>query len=547
MAALDRKWWTLIAVCTATFMLLLDITVVNVALPDIQRSLHSSFSDLQWVVDAYSLTLAAFLLTAGVIGDIYGRREVFAIGLVIFSLSSLVCGLSTSPLMLNLARAVQGVGGAVMFATSLALIASAFTGRDRGTAFGIYGAVIGGAVAVGPLIGGAITSGIGWRWIFFVNVPIGVVAVGITFAKIAESKDPRRRRIDWVGFVTFSGSLFALVFALVRGNDLGWGSATIVILLVLAVLLLAAFFVNEARTGDPMLDLGLFRIPTFVGVSIVAFTLASSIFAMFLYLTLYIQDDLGYGPLAAGARFLPLTLLTFFVAFFAGRLTVLVPSRLLLGVGMLFVTGGLIWMGTTDPQSAWTVLLPGFLLCGVGIGTVNPVLANGAISVVEPQRSGMASGANNTFRQVGIATGIAVLGAVFQSQIVSHTTAALRKSALGLEVLHRGGSSLRTALTAGEVQQVAASIPVSSARDALLHAYRQGFSSTLNHLMDIGAVVAFVGVVFAFALVRQRDFLIPGQGGPHGGPPGAQGVQSVEGKAESAGTSDDTRAPAAHA
>ena len=191
MAALDRKWWTLIAVCTAIFMLLLDITVVNVALPDIQRSLNASFSDLQWVVDAYSLTLAAFLLTAGVAGDIYGRRKIFALGLVVFSLASLVCGLSTTPLMLNLARAVQGVGGAIMFATSLALIAAAFTGKDRGTAFGVYGAVIGGAVAIGPLIGGAITSGIGWRWIFFVNVPIGVVAVFITFTQIAKSTDLR--------------------------------------------------------------------------------------------------------------------------------------------------------------------------------------------------------------------------------------------------------------------------------------------------------------------------------------------------------------------
>src|SRR5271167_3099515 len=199
MAARDRKWWTLIAVCTATFMLLLDITVVNVALPDIQSSLHASFSDLQWVVDAYSLTLAAFLLTAGVLGDIYGRREVFAVGLVVFSLASLLCGLSTTPLMLNLARAVQGVGGAIMFATSLALIANAFVGRDRGTAFGLYGAVIGGAVAVGPLVGGAITSAIGWRWIFFVNVPIGVVAIFLTLAKVAESRDQQRRAVDWVG------------------------------------------------------------------------------------------------------------------------------------------------------------------------------------------------------------------------------------------------------------------------------------------------------------------------------------------------------------
>src|SRR5580693_5076011 len=208
MPGLDRKWWTLIAVCTATFMLLLDITVVNVALPDIQRSLHSSFSDLQWVVDAYSLTLAAFLLTAGVVGDMVGRRGVFAIGLAVFSASSLVCGLATSSLMLNLARAVQGVGGAIMFATSLALIAQAFSGRERGTAFGIYGAVVGGAVAVGPLVGGAITSSIGWRWIFFVNVPIGVMAITLTLAKVDKSRDPNSRRVDWIGFVSFSGALF---------------------------------------------------------------------------------------------------------------------------------------------------------------------------------------------------------------------------------------------------------------------------------------------------------------------------------------------------
>ena len=230
---------------------------------------------------------------------------------------------------------------------------------------------------------------------------------------------------------------------------------------------------------------------------------------MFLYLTLYIQDNLGYGPLAAGLRFLPMTLMTFFVAFFAGRLTVRVPSRLLLGVGMLVVTGSLLLMGTTDPNSNWTVLLPGFILGGLGIGIVNPVLASGAVSVVQPQRSGMASGANNTFRQVGIATGIAVLGAVFQSQIVSHTAATLNKTAAGVAVLHRGGSQLRGALSAGEVHEVASSIPLASARAALLNAYHVAFSSTLNHLMDIGAVVAFVGAVGAFALVRQRDFIVP--------------------------------------
>jgi EmrB/QacA subfamily drug resistance transporter len=520
MAALDRKWWTLIAVCTAVFMLLLDITVVNVALPDIQRSLNSSFSDLQWVVDAYSLTLAAFLLTAGVVGDIYGRRNVFAAGLAIFSLASLLCGLSTSPLMLNLCRAVQGVGGAIMFATSLALIAVAFTGRDRGTAFGIYGAVVGGAVAIGPLLGGAITSAWGWRWIFFINVPIGVLAIVVTFIHVAKSKDPQAHRVDWVGFVTFSGSLFLLVYALVRGNDKGWGSSLIIGCLVAAAVLMIAFFVNERLTPEPMLDLGLFKIPAFVGVSIVAFAIAASIFAMFLYLTLYIQDDLGFGPLPAGIKFLPLTLLAFLVAPFAGRLTVRVQSRYLMGLGMLLIAGGLLAMATTTPTSAWTVLLPGFILCGIGIGTVNPVLASGAISVVQPQHSGMASGANNTFRQVGIATGIAVLGAVFQSQIITHTSAALNKTAEGAHILLRGGSQLRGALSAGQVQAAAQHVP-GGARSVLTSAYHQGFSTTLNHLMVIAAIVAFVGAVGAVTLVRQRDFVIPGS--PGAPAPGAAG------------------------
>jgi EmrB/QacA subfamily drug resistance transporter len=517
MPSLERKWWTLIAVCTAIFMLLLDITVVNVALPDIQRSLHSSFSDLQWVVDAYSLTLAAFLLTAGVVGDIYGRREVFASGLALFSVASLVCGLSTDSLMLNLARAVQGVGGAIMFATSLALIAGAFQGRDRGTAFGIYGGVIGGAVAVGPLVGGAITSGIGWRWIFFVNVPIGVVAIVVTLTKIAESKDPRARRIDWVGFISFSVSLFLLVFALVRGNDEGWSSPTTVSMLTIAVLLMVVFFVNEQRTKDPMLDLALFKKPAFVGVSIVAVAISASIFAMFLYLTLYVQDSLGYGPFPAGVRFLPLTVLAFVVAPFAGRLTVRIQSRYLLGTGLLLITVGLLLMARTHPTSSWTVLLPGFIVSGAGIGMVNPVLASTSISVVEPQHSGMASGANNTFRQVGIATGIAVLGAIFQSQIVGHTSSLLNQTAVGREVLHRGGAQLTAAMAGGGVSQAAAQIPQATARSTLLHAYHIGFSSTLNHITIIAAIIAFAGSVGGFVLVRQRDFIVPaGQGGGGG-------------------------------
>jgi EmrB/QacA subfamily drug resistance transporter len=487
-------------------MLLLDITVVNVALPSIQRSLHASFSDLQWVVDAYSLSLAVFLLTAGVVGDIRGRREVFAIGLAIFTASSLVCGLSTTPLMLNVARAVQGVGGAVMFATSVALIASAFQGRERGTAFGIYGAVLGGAVAVGPLVGGALTTAIGWRWIFFVNVPIGVVAVVLTLAKVQESRDPTGHKVDWLGVVSFSVSLFTLVLALIRGNADGWGSTTIVTLFVISAVAMALFIAVELRVAYPMLDLSLFRRPAMTGVSITAFTLAGSIFALFLYITFYIQDGLGYGPFAAGVRFLPITVMSFLVAPFAGRLTVRVQSRWPMGLGLTLVALGLLLMATTSPGSGWTQLLPGFLMAGAGVGLVNPVLASSSVAVVPVERSGMGSGANSTFRQIGIATGIAGLGAIFASQIQHRTVTVLEQTAAGQQVLHQGGAQLNAAMQSGSVRQVAAAVP-QPARTVLLHAYRIGSSHAFNELMVIGAAVAFVGAVMTVILVRQSDFV----------------------------------------
>jgi len=504
---MDRKWWTLIAVCTGTFMLLLDITVVNVALPDIQQSLHSSFADLQWVVDAYALTLAAFLLTAGVVGDMFGRRRVYAIGVVVFSLSSLLCGLSTSALMLNLSRAAQGVGGAVMFATSLALIAQAFAGRERGTAFGVYGAVLGGAMAVGPLVGGAITSGIGWRWIFFVNLPLGVIAVVICLARVQDSRDPVRRRIDWTGFVTFSTSLFLLVYALVQGNAKGWSSPTIVGLLAGSGVLMVVFLVAEHVQRDPMLDLRLFRRPAMDGVSLAAFTLSASIFALFLYLTLYLQDVLGYGPFATGLRLLPVTVLAFLVAPVAGKLTVRIHSRYLLGTGLLLVSVGCALMTGVRADSAWTVLLPGFIVSGIGIGITNPVLASATVSVVPPERSGMATGSSSTFRQVGIATGVAGLGAVFLNQIRTNTVSALAGSAGGQGVLAHGGARLNAAIAGSGIHDAAAALSGAGARQALISAYRSGFATTLDRLMVVGMFIAFAGAVGSLVLVRQQDFV----------------------------------------
>ncbi|HZU60396.1 MAG TPA: MFS transporter, partial [Solirubrobacteraceae bacterium] len=254
---MTRKWWTLTAVSVATFMLLLDITVVNTALPSIAKDLHASFNDLQWVIDAYTLALAAIVLTAGSIADRVGRRAVFSAGLALFALASLVAGLAPSAMLLNAARAVEGIGGAAMFAVSLALVAQEFpAGRDRGTAMGIYGATIGMSVAVGPLVGGAITDALGWRWVFFINVPVGLAALAITHLKVRESRDPNATRIDWLGLGTLSSGLFLLVLALLRGNDAGWGSVQILSELVGAALLLTAFIVVELRVAEPMLPLG---------------------------------------------------------------------------------------------------------------------------------------------------------------------------------------------------------------------------------------------------------------------------------------------------
>jgi EmrB/QacA subfamily drug resistance transporter len=513
----DRKWWTLIAVCFGTFMLLLDITVVNVALPDIQVALHSSFADLQWVVDAYALTLAAFLLTAGVLGDMYGRRGMFAIGLVLFSLASLACGVAGTPLVLNLSRGAQGVGGAIMFATSLALIAQAFSGKERGTAIGIYGAVVGGAVAIGPLIGGAITAGIGWRWIFFLNIPIGVVAVVITLTKVENAKIPTGRRIDWLGFITFSASLFMLVYALVQGNAKGWGSTYILSLLIGSAVLMTIFLIGEWLQNDPMLDLTLFKRPAMVGVSLGSFALSASIFAMFLYLTLYMQEILGYGAFQAGLRFMPLTLLAFIVAPVAGKLTVRIQTRYLMSLGLALVAIGCQLMTHVGADSSWLVLLPGFLVCGAGIGITNPVLASGSVSVVPPERSGMSTGTASTFRQVGIATGIAGLGAIFVHQIKPAVVANLQATPSGQAVLIHGGQGLGSALASGGVRQAAGSIPSAAGRHALLSAYQEGFATTFNHLMSIAAIIAMVGAIGCLFLVRQKDFvpsIAPGEGAP---------------------------------
>jgi EmrB/QacA subfamily drug resistance transporter len=501
---MERKWWSLLAVCLATFMLLLDITIVNVALPDIAAELGASFSDLQWVVDAYALMLAALLLTAGALADLLGRRRVFVVGLACFTAASLLCALAPSALTLILARGAQGVGGAAMFATSLALLAQEFHGRERGTAFGIWGATTGAAVAIGPLVGGALTSGLGWPSIFYLNLPIGLATIAMTLRQVPESRDEDATGVDWAGLATFSAALFLLVFALIRGNEAGWRSATIVGMLVAAAVLLGAFLAVERAQRRPMLDLELFRKRTFSGVSIAAFVLSAAMFAMLLYITLYVQTILGYGPLETGLRFLPLTVLSFFAAAAAGKLTARLPARAMLGAGLALVGCGLLLMRGLDASSDWTALLAGFVIAGIGIGLTNPSLASTAIGVVTPARAGMASGINSTFRQVGIATGIAGLGAIFQSQVAGRLATALAGTPAAV---HSDG--LAHAVSAGGAPQAIAAVPAAE-RPALQHAIDAAFAGGLNDLFLVGAVTAFAGAALAVALVRRSDFVVPG-------------------------------------
>jgi EmrB/QacA subfamily drug resistance transporter len=499
---MSRKWWTLLTVSVGTFMLLLDITVVNTALPSIQKDLSASFTDVQWVIDAYTLALAATVLTAGSLADRLGRRAVFVVGLGVFSLASLAAGLAPDATFLNIARAVQGIGGAAMFAVSLALVAQEFApGRERATAMGIYGATIGVSVAIGPLVGGAITSGLGWRWVFFVNVPVGAAAIALTLAKVSESRDPNATRVDWAGLVSFSTALFLLVLALLRGNDEGWGSPLIVGLFAGAGVMLAAFAAIEQRVAEPMLPLHLFRRGAFTGVQLAAAAVSASLFALFLYLTLYLQNYLGYSPLQAGLRYLPITLVPFLVAPLAVALMGRLPARAIMAIGLGGVGAGLLLMSGLSADSSWTALLPGFIVAGIGVGLLNPVIADVAVSVVSKDRSGMAAGINDTFRQVAIAVGVAVWGAIFLAQGADKiaSVAAGTPAATGDHP-----RQLIEAASSGQLGAALNAVP-HGAREAVAAATRQGFLSGLNTILVLGALLAFAGALLAAWLVREHE------------------------------------------
>jgi EmrB/QacA subfamily drug resistance transporter len=489
----SHQWWTLAAVCGATFMLLVDVTIVQVALPRIQQDLHAGFTSLQWALDAYALTLSALILAAGGLADRLGRKNVFLGGVTLFTGASILCGLATSALFLDLSRALQGVGGAVLFATSLALIGQEFHGRDRMTAIGAWSATVGGAVALGPLLGGAITEGLGWEWIFFVNGPIGVAVVAICSRQTRNVKDPDAKRLDLAGVVTFTGALFLLVFGLLRGNENGWSSVTILGSLIGSGVLFGAFVWVERRLERPMFDLTLFRNHTFTGVSLGTFAIGAGMFAMFPYMSLYFQNVLGYSPLEGGVLLLPTTLPVFLVPIVMRRFPQQSP-RLLLWLGLVVTGLGLLVLVATGVHANWAVLLTGLLLAGLGIGIANPAIAQIALGVVDPARSGMASGISNTFRIGGLATGIAGLGAIFGQRVESEFHGRVPQLPAGLA---RGIAATGTHAAAG--------IRPGSLRDQAVVAARAAFVTGMHDILVVGALVVLAGAVCVFMLVHMRD------------------------------------------
>jgi EmrB/QacA subfamily drug resistance transporter len=452
----ERQRWTLLVVCLATGVLLLNVSAPSVTLPAVGRDLGADLSVLQWVVSGYSLALAATLLTAGTLADLVGRRRMFLGGLAGFAAASVLCAVAPSALVLIAGRAAQGLAGAVLLSSSLALLAQDFTGTARAGALGIWAATVAAAFAVGPLEGGLLTESFGWRAIFVLDAAVALACLPVGIRRLRESRDPDAEGVDWWGTLTLSTGLFLGVFALTRGDVAGWGSGLILASGAGAALLLTAFVVVERRRREPMLDLGLFAIPTFTGASVVVLVMAASTFGPFLYLTLFLLDGAGTSPTAVGLQLLPLSGAALVVSVLGGRFARLLPVRVALPAGQLLSAAGLLAIRGLEPSSPWTVMLPGLLVLGIGIGLANPAVTYAALGVVPATRSGMASGVSNTFRQLGIALGIAVLGTLLPAQVQGDPAA---------------------------------------------------FAAALDQILLVSAGVAVAGAALAATLVRERDFV----------------------------------------
>ncbi len=462
----NRKWLTLAAVAFGLFMIMLDNTVVNVALPSIQRDLRADLSELEWIVTGYALTFASLMLIGGKLADLLGRRLIFVVGLAIFTLASLACGLAGSGEVLIGARVCQGVGAALMNPATLSIIAATFPPHQRGMAIGIWAGVSALALAIGPLVGGLITEHIDWSWVFFINVPVGALGIAASFVFIRESRDEsEEQRLDLPGLLTSGLGLFALTYGLIEGNSYGWTSARILGSFAVAAVALVAFVLLETRQRLPMLDLSLFRSGTFAGANLVVLLVALAMFGVFFFVSLYMQNILGYSAVQAGAAFLPMTVLIILVAPLAGRTSDRIGSRWLMTAGMLLVGTQLVYFSRLGIDSTFWNLLPGLLIGGVGMSLVMTPSAAAAVRSVPVDKSGVGSAVLNAARQVGGSMGIAVLGAIIASQAGGERTPeafmdGFSTALVVASVIAYAGAFVAAALVRPHEQRKAPEVPV---------------------------------------------------------------------------------------
>jgi EmrB/QacA subfamily drug resistance transporter len=495
-----RTWGPLVAVCLGTLMLMVDITIVIVALPSMAGDLHSSFSDLQWVIDAYALTLAALLLTAGSLADRLGRRRVYLAGLVLFAASSLGCAVAPDTAVLIASRAAQGLGGAAMLATTMALLSHSYSGRRRGVAFGVWAAVSGASAAAGPILGGLLTEYLDWRAIFLVNLPVCVLAVVLTRLGLGESRNPHPGSLDIAGMLTFTLAAGSLTYALSRGADDGWASGPILGLFAVAAAALLAFLVVETRRRYPMLDLSLFRNRSFSALLAAGMLLSAGAFGYLTYTSLWLQSVLGDGPVRAGlVGSLGLSGAGLVVSVTVGHFLHGISPKLPVGLGLVVLAAGDLLESRLTATSPGTHLVPGLVVAGVGMGLSLPVLSSAVMAAVPRDRAGMASGALNTFRQLGLALGIAVFGAVFRTGLGGALPASLHGSA--------------AALAGGRTGAVLAAVPATD-RAAAGTAVRHAFAVGLDNTLTVAAAVTFAAGLAVLLLVSRDRSAAPAPAAP---------------------------------
>jgi EmrB/QacA subfamily drug resistance transporter len=502
----NRKWWTLGSMSFALFMIMLDNTVVNVALPSIQSDLDASLSALEWTVNVYTLTFAVLLVTGGRLGDIFGRRRAFLGGVVLFALASATAGLAPNDTFLVVSRALQGIGAAFMMPATLSIITNAFPAHERGKAIGTWAGVSALALALGPVVGGFLTEEVSWRAIFFLNLPVAAAAVFVTLFATHESRDPNvPRTVDYAGVATLTVGIGALVLALVEGNGWGWGSPAIVALVAASATGLAAFLAVERRTRYPMVEFAFLRSRQFVGTNGIAFVVSFSMLAMFFFMALYMQNILGYSPLEAGIRFLPSTVVIIVAAPIAGRLTDRIGARLPIAVGLTLVAIALFLQSRVTVDTTYAALLPTFSLMGLGIGLTMSPMSTAAMNAVDVTKAGLASGILSMSRMVGGTFGVAAVGALFQHLSDSRLEERLGDVPLSAQQQAWFADNLGSGDVSSHLQQ----LDPATARQ-VSDVLKEAFVHSLSASLKLSTAVAAVGVVIAIVVLRGSRAPAPG-------------------------------------